>query len=686
MSLENDEASFAESMSQMMERRRQQALLDVSEESNRAEFAYDESISNVQQPHYRDKQFTIHTYMKNHPNESLTSVCNFDKQQLHYLKSLLPPKLGRSGSRNIGAKSRIFIALYHFCTNSTFKEMELNLNVPHATIAAIVKECIDVFFPIWESRFIPSMAKKNYSEVEPPKHKFINFPWCVGAIDTTTVAHVAPKSKSEKAASWDAKNRCNGRKLECVVNPDGKAIWVCADFEAGTHDFRIYKESGVQEFFSDQSPTGIKVIQPLLADRGYTGMKNFSPNSEVMLRGEGAEEINTSIAQDRSIVERWNSRFKQNWGMMHDVYRGDRRELKKIMLGVAALTNYHIDLHPLDDPIKYNEKLKKLLENPRKMPIIPEKKMTRTKTKKAAFSSKSSQESYNKDDYIPNVSILVPKDAAIIHQLPIAENIVGLINQGTTCHINVSLQLLFSIQDFKTAVYSCASICLRPSMQLSQIFHIMEIPEQFKGAAISTTKLTEQLGNAKYLPRRVVEDTMFDIVESINQNTHEIISITSLDSLFNIITPNGNTMKYLIMLPRTSSIHELLYPYIQDKDNDKFLFPQNLIILCGRAANLDLSSYTDTPRYNYPDEIDLCDYSANENGRYHLAGIVGYMPDHYVFFKKQQNNWIMINDQHAFFCTQDHIDCLRGGTSEQTSALWNALDIPCIASLLWYSI
>ena len=37
MSSENDETSIAESMSQLMERRMQQALLEVSEESKRAE-------------------------------------------------------------------------------------------------------------------------------------------------------------------------------------------------------------------------------------------------------------------------------------------------------------------------------------------------------------------------------------------------------------------------------------------------------------------------------------------------------------------------------------------------------------------------------------------------------------------------------------------------------------------------
>ena len=50
-------------------------------------------------------------------------------------------------------------------------------------------------------------------------------------------------------------------------------------------------------------------------------------------------------------------------------------------------------------------------------------------------------------------------------------------------------------------------------MQLSQIFQLMEIPEQFKDVVISTTKHTEQLDKEKFIQRHVIEDTIFDNVD-----------------------------------------------------------------------------------------------------------------------------------------------------------------------------
>ena len=58
------------------------------------------------------------------------------------------------------------------------------------------------------------------------------------------------------------------------------------------------------------------------------------------------------MAANRQIVQRWNCRLKMSWGMMHDVYRGDRSKLPVIIMELIAITNYHI--HPLnneDDPL-----------------------------------------------------------------------------------------------------------------------------------------------------------------------------------------------------------------------------------------------------------------------------------------------------------------------------------------------
>ena len=63
---------------------------------------------------------------------------------------------------------------------------------------------------------------------------------------------------------------------------------------------------------------------------------------------------------------------------------------------------------------------------------------------------------------------------------------IGIRNQKLTCHLNVSIQILFSFPEILDIVRQSAACNMEPSRQLYDIFQIMERAEEHQGYSIST--------------------------------------------------------------------------------------------------------------------------------------------------------------------------------------------------------
>ena len=117
-----------------------------------------------------------------------------------------------------------------------------------------------------------------------------------------------------------------------------------------------------------------------------------------------------------------------SWGILSNGFRGEKSNLQTIVLGLTALTNYQIDQHPLTsddapDPIE------------------------------------ASIDNGGKDAHEEGNSTIVSNTA-----------IIGIRNQGLTCHLNSVLQVLVSIPEFVNVVHQNANDNCRLIKAINQVF------------------------------------------------------------------------------------------------------------------------------------------------------------------------------------------------------------------------
>ena len=278
----------------------------------------------------KDKDiFSLKKFLEQHNGVTVKDVIGFTEDELDELTSLVNGKIPSTQNKSkMGLKEQIFVALLYATWNDSFRKLKTFIDIPKSTIQEIFDRVVNYCFPIWINKFIPQ-------KIIPCKSAFINFPDCIGAIDTTTITTNKPSLDSElKKLTWDGKNKKNGFKIETIVNPDGIAIFVKAGIPASQHDFGIFKSTKVIDFLSYKSGNRTK-INPILADKGYTGLEKFISEEFVMWRktvkDKSEEEINkhnNEIAEDRQIVERWYGRMKSVFTILGLRYRGNRNKIE----------------------------------------------------------------------------------------------------------------------------------------------------------------------------------------------------------------------------------------------------------------------------------------------------------------------------------------------------------------------
>ena len=94
--------------------------------------------------------------------------------------------------------------------------------------------------------------------------------------------------------------------------------------------------------------------KPILADSGYTGIQNTFPEALISKKkpkrstlSNDDKRFNRHLSHDRIIVENYFARLKVKFGILDCKFRSEIRILKDLIPILVALTNYHVDIHPL---------------------------------------------------------------------------------------------------------------------------------------------------------------------------------------------------------------------------------------------------------------------------------------------------------------------------------------------------
>ena len=608
--------------------------------------------------------FQIDEYIKTHPNSQLHSFVRFNTSEFNFLIDLLKQKMvtHRGMKPQYDLRTRLFLTLLHFSTNCRLQILSETTQIPITTLHRIIKSIVTEGFPVFVAEFIPQTS------IPESKTKFQNYPGAVGALDSTTIPHYRPLSINEQRKTFDGKNHLNGFKLQVLVNPDGFAIH-CATAPASVHDKRLFDNSGLATLLTTVQGKEV-VTQKVLADRGYVGIEQTLPNSLIMQRGDSEEvkSYNAPIAQDRSIVEMWNGRFKK-WLVMAEGYRGDRSYLEQIVLGLAALTNFDIRNRPLS--------LQELPAPQEVKQVVP--KTTPTKEKKQKQPHSYNEKLFSKPETHYRSQ----------YNLQVSRKYMGIVNQGSTCHLNVALQLLFSIPIVHSVVQKCANLQMQPSTIIRDMFAIMKGKNAFPGSSILTYTLTTELNSGKddepWLKPRSADDSLIDLFSMLVTNAHGIQDDArlshSLDDNFgaSLIKKDGKQSTFWLFMIRVncdilSCIDELKQEGTKAHFNN-FLF----FNICRTNA---------AQTFPIQKELNFSSLSGEENDKFILHAIIAirYEVPHYSIFKFINNNWYLINDKHCFLVPDDDISCLQGGTTEQCESLWQRLNNErWVSSLLFYA-
>ena len=450
-------------------------------EKDHGELSKEDMIESISPDFEEKKCFDLEDWMSKHPKVTYQGLCNFTSEELDELVYIIET-----------TKGELFITFTMHSANATVEFAARLFSIAPSTFHDIVQKVVHLYYPIFIQTFIPKSIPSCGKE-------FKNFPYAVGAVDSTTIPFYCPSNKKEKLASWDAKNHTNGIKLQALVNPAGRAIHLNADYNAAVHDKKLFDVSGIVDFITVKRGKMTKSL-PILADKGYAGIDKYLPDALIMKKGEENKEHNDALASDRQIVERYVGRMKMSWNILFNGFRGERNEtMKTIILGLASLTNFLIDKHPLtkedDLEIENNEIAEQIKTIENKKIKFPRTNHNPTRLK---------------------VSDMLPKKPRTI-LAPASNQFVGIQNQGFTCHLNATLQFLFSIPELVQIVERGCDSGISPLCEIGEMFNLMSNAQNAENYAVTIFKLTNAISAGFLLPRDLF-DTLTDMITFIDAN------------------------------------------------------------------------------------------------------------------------------------------------------------------------
>ena len=189
---------------------------------------------------------------------------------------------------------------------------------------------------------------------------FANHPNCIGAVDASVQKIMRPSG--DQQLWYSGKHKCHCIKVQAMVSPTGMVVDLRGPVAGSVHDLTLYNTTGLNVRLTQEKNDRVQRIpgsQPIgaLFDKGYIGVTRAFAEAIVPVKrpvhgvlNAGQVQFNRRVGQDRVIVERWFGRHKTLWAIMSCVYPLHGVDAyAAIYQFCAALTNFHISLHPLVD-------------------------------------------------------------------------------------------------------------------------------------------------------------------------------------------------------------------------------------------------------------------------------------------------------------------------------------------------
>lgn len=244
------------------------------------------------------------------------------KRMLKALKTQIPhlPCPGRPPKLSI--EDQILVALEYWREYRTYFHIATDRGVSESTICRIVH------------RIEAGLMASGMFRIPGKKHLVRGFARPdVVVMDVTETPIERPKRKQKRF--YSGKNKEHTLKCQVVIDRDTQTI-ICLHFGQGrTHDFKLFKASGVH-FHPDTLS---------LEDKGYQGIFHYHANSLTPKKNppqgelsESDRDFNRTLGSERICIEHVNRRLKI-FKVLSERYRNRRRRYGLRFNLIAALYN-----------------------------------------------------------------------------------------------------------------------------------------------------------------------------------------------------------------------------------------------------------------------------------------------------------------------------------------------------------
>ena len=316
--------------------------------------------------------FNAETILENGDDQLMITLCNFTCSQFEFLYSLVQQKLAlnHSGGRHsrISLKSMFLITLVYLKSAMPLANMKIQFGLSMSYLSDLISETVSLCAPIIGPFFIRWIPMEQYIT---NNTCFRNFPQCICAVDASV--QEIPRPRVDQKNFYSGKHHFHCLKMQVAVGPTGMAVDINGPFPGSVHDYKIFRDLTFTRYKINTEKDRIQRINPgfptisALFDKGYYGVHNIIAEAKLPIRKPVGRDLsqqdidfNNRISQDRIIVERWFGRLKRIWRIMFECLPIKTEKYNAFYLMCAALTNYHIQLHPLTngdpvDPYHYED-------------------------------------------------------------------------------------------------------------------------------------------------------------------------------------------------------------------------------------------------------------------------------------------------------------------------------------------
>ena len=297
---------------------------------------------------------TAENIIANNDNNSMKTLTNFTTQEFVHVYGMVEQviKEGMHSDSLLTPQTRFLLTLTWCKYNETYKPMAMKFGIQYTYARSVVHSTIIRAQPVLEKIFIKwtSVPARLAANIRVEDFQFL-----LGSVDAT-VQRVYRPSKNQRDY-YSGKHKMHCIKTQAIVSPSGLLMHHSHSVPGAQHDMSLFRDSGLKDLIDKENQECQRTLHvncTVLGDLGYQGLAHevvggVTPHKKP--RGgeltEAQQQQNSVIGRNRIIVENWFGRHKVLWAICAGTFRQSQRIYEPVWGFCAALTNYHISLHPL---------------------------------------------------------------------------------------------------------------------------------------------------------------------------------------------------------------------------------------------------------------------------------------------------------------------------------------------------